>query len=139
MRHQLSWPFIVLAAILAAIPALVRAQAESIRIGKKGEIELAQPTHLGTTLLQPGHYEVQHTSVDGKHYVVVRQQDMPGRRHTVRFTGSEIARVRCQIVMLEKPARFSFAYWITGADGKATITEIRIFDEPVGHIIALRP
>lgn len=56
-----------------------------------------------------------------------------------RSTGAEIARVPCQIVTLNKPARFSFAYWTTGTDGKATITEIRIVDEPVGHIIALRP
>lgn len=139
MQHQLSWRFIALATALIVASALVRAQTESIRIGKKGEIELVQPTHFGATLLQPGHYEVQHTSIEGQHYVVVRQQNMPGRRHTVRSTGSEVARVRCQIVTLDKPARFSFAYWTTGADRKATITQIRIADEPAGHIIALEP
>ena len=139
MRHRFSRRFIVLAAVLLVAPALVRAQAESIRIGKKGEIEIVQPTRLGTTVLQPGHYEVQHTTVDGQHYVVVRQQILPTRRHTVRSSGSEVARVPCQIVMLDKPARFSFAYWTKGADGKATITEIRIAEEPAGHIIVLEP
>ncbi len=139
MQYQLSRAFIVLAAVPVAAPALVRGQTESIRIGKKGEIEIAQPTHVGVTLLQPGHYEVQHTSVDGQHYVVIRQQEPIGRRHTVRSTGAEVARVPCTIVTLNKPARFSFAYWAKGDDGTATVTEIRIVDEPAGHIIALRP
>jgi hypothetical protein len=65
---------------------------------------------------------------------------MIGRRNSgARSTGSAVARVPCQIVTLDKPAGFSFAYWVKGDDGKATITEIRIAGEPAGHIIALKP
>ena len=139
MMRQISWRAIALAAALMAVPVLVSAQSESIRIGKKGEIELTQPTRLGTTQLQPGHYEVQHAFLEGQHYVVVREQVRPTRRHGALITGDEVARVPCLVVTLDKPARSSFAYRTKGADGKATITEIRIAEEPAGHIIALQP
>lgn len=137
--HVAALLLILLGAVLVTAPMVVHAQTNSIRIGKLGEIEINQATYLGTTLLQPGHYEVQHTSAGAQHYVVVKRQELIGRRHTVRSTGPEVARVPCQIITLNSPARFSFAYWTKGSDGKPTITEIRIFDEPVGHIIALRP
>ena len=139
MRHRLSWRYITLATALIVASALVLAQSQSIRIGKKGEIELTQLTRFGTALLQAGHYEVQHAVADGQHYVVVRQQMRLSRRHTALAPGAEVARVPCRVVTLDKPARFSFAYWTTGADGKATITEIRVAEEPAGHIIALEP
>ena len=139
MRHRPSWPFIAIATALVLASALVYAQPQSIRVGKTGEIELTQETRFGTTLLQPGHYEVQHTVASGQHYVLVRQRVQMNRRHTSLVTGSEVARVPCRVVMLAKPARFSFAYWTKDADGQATITEIRIADEPAGHLIALEP
>lgn len=139
MQPKRLWGPIALLTALIFASGVMAAQSESIRIGKKGEIELAQPTRLGTTLLQPGHYEVQHAVLEGQHYVVVREQVRPTRRHGVLFTGNEVARVPCRVVTLDKPARFSFAYWAKGADGKATITEIRIAEEPAGHIIALEP
>lgn len=130
---------IALATTLVVAPALAHAQTESIRIGKKGDIEITQPTRFGTTLLPAGHYEVQHTSVDGQHYVVIKEQEPIGRRHTVRATGAEVARVPCQIVPLSKPPRSSVANWAKGEDGTPTITGIRIMNEPAGHIVALRP
>jgi len=139
MRTTLWRTLVMVVGVLLVSPGLVHAQAQSIRIGKKGEIKIVQPTYFGETLLQPGHYEVQHTSADGQHSVVIRAQEPVGRRHSVRTTGDELARIRCQVVVLEKPARSSVAYWTKGEDGKPTVTEIRIMDEPAGHIIALRP
>ena len=135
MRYTRSWRPIALLTSLIAAAVVVEAQPHSIRIGKKGQIELAQPTSLGTTLLQPGHYEVQHAVADGQHYVIVREQTRPTRRHRAFITGAEVARVPCRIVTLDKPPRFSSVYWTKGADGNATITEIRIADEPAGHIV----
>jgi hypothetical protein len=139
MQPKHLWRSIALLTALIAASVVVAARAESIRIGKKGEIELTQPTRLGTTLLQAGHYEVQHGVLDGQHYVVVRNQVLPTRRHRALITGSEVARVPCRVVTLDKPARYSFAYWTKGTDGMAAITEIRIAEEPAGHIIALAP
>jgi hypothetical protein len=88
-------------------PVLAHAKTESIRIGKTGDVEITQSTRFGDTLLPAGHYEVQHASLDGQHYVVIKAQAPIGRRHSVRTTGDEVARVRCQVVVLEKPARSS--------------------------------
>lgn len=137
MQHRRAGRFATLSMI--ATTMLASAQTEGVRIGKAGAIDLGQPTRFGTTLLQPGHYEVQHTVVADRHYVVVRQQVPMNRRDTALTAGPEVARVPCRVVLLDKPARFSFAYWTTGADGNATITEIRIADEPAGHVIALQP
>ena len=52
MQPRLSWRFIALATALITTSTLASAQSRSIRIGKTGEIELTQPTWLGTTLLQ---------------------------------------------------------------------------------------
>lgn len=139
MQPKRLWRPIALLTALIAASVVVAAQSESIRIGKKGEIELTQPTRLGTTLLQPGHYEVQHAVFDGQHHVVVRGQVLPTRRHRAPITGSEVARVPCRIVTLDKLPRSSVAYWTKGTDGMAAITEIRIAEEPAGHIIALQP
>lgn len=98
--RQISWKATALAVLLMATPTLVSAQPESIRIGKKGEIELNQPTRVGTALLKTGHYEVQHAVVEGQHYVVFREQMRPSRRHTTLVTGPEVARIPCQVLTL---------------------------------------
>ena len=139
MRSRCSWRLVALATALIIAPPVALAQTKSIPIGKKGNIQLVQPTYVGDTLLAAGHYEVQHATVDGKDYLVVRRQIQPTRRHRAFVAGDEVARVPCQIVTLDKPPRFTIAYWTPGADGKATITEVRIAEEPAGHIVALAP
>lgn len=124
--------------VVLALAASAEAQSQTIRIGNKGEIELRQPTRIGATLLPPGHYEVQHAVVEGTHYVIVREQEQPTRRHGALVTGNEVARVACEVITLEKPARFSFAYWKRGEDGVATVTEVRVADEPAGHLVVLK-
>jgi hypothetical protein len=57
MPRQISWSALVLATALVVVPVMVSAQPESLRIGKKGEIELTQSTRFGPTLLKPGHDE----------------------------------------------------------------------------------
>ena len=139
MRSRCSWRIMTLAtAVMMALP-VAAAQTKSVPIGKKGNIQLVQPTYLGTTLLPSGHYEVQHATVDGQDYLVVREQIRLTRRHRALVTAGEVARVPCRIVILDRPARVSFASWTTGADGKPTITEVRIAEEPAGHIVALAP
>ena len=141
MRTQRPWLFAALAALVALIPALAAAQPEYTTIGKKGDLDLGRASHFGTTLLQPGRYQVQHVTVDGQDYVVVRQQEKldVGRHARVYETGAEVARVPCQIVPLDKSARRTVARWTKEADGTVTITEIRIMDESAGHLIAVQP
>ena len=67
MSNRPPWLFAALTAALILAPMLASAQPGHTPIGKKGEIELDRPTHIGATLLQPGHYQVQHKIVDGQH------------------------------------------------------------------------
>ena len=141
MLTQRPWLFGALAALMALAPALAAAQPHHTTIGKKGDLELGRATHFGATLLQPGRYQVQHVTVDGQDYVVVRQQERldVGRHARVYQTGAEVARVQCQIVPLDKSAWRTEARWTKEADGTVTITEIRIADESAGHLIAVQP
>jgi hypothetical protein len=128
--------FAVAALIVSA--AFVASAAERTSIGKKGEIELVRPTRLGATLLQPGHYQVQHKIVEGQHYVIVRQLEV-GRDGIVRDTGREAARVPCRIVTLDAPPQSTELYWTKEADGTGTATQIRVRGEGAGHVIAFEP
>ena len=141
MRTQRPWLFGALAALIALAPAPAAAQSHHATIGKKGDLELGRAAHFGATLLQPGRYQVQHVTVDGQDYLVVRQQEKldVGRHARVYQTGAEVARVPCQIVPLDKSAWRTQARWTKEADGTVTITEIRITDERSGHLIGVRP
>jgi hypothetical protein len=140
MGHN-SWQLVavVVTLLAAAVSANAQDEREGTRIGKKGEIQLTQPTYFATVLLPAGHYEVQHATVNGANYLIVREQTQPTRRHSVLATGAEVARIPCRIVALDKPARFSFAYWTKAADGKPTVTQVHIADEAAGHLVTLEP
>jgi hypothetical protein len=42
---------------------------QALKVGKKGEITLSQPTKVGDTVLQPDTYVVQHRTSGGEHFV----------------------------------------------------------------------
>ncbi len=123
------------------------AQTASLPIGKNGDVELTEPTGLGSTVLQPGHYRFKHAMQDGQHYLVVsRQQTVmsgPGgsrtNRHYGAGKGTEIARVPCQLVQLDAKVKATELRTRKEADGSQVITQIRTQGEGVGHLLALEP
>ena len=141
MSNRPPWLFAALTAALILAPTLASAQPGHTPIGKKGEIELDRPTHIGATLLQPGHYQVQHKMVDGQHALIVRQQETTyvGRDHRAGTTGPEVARIPCRIVTFDSSATLTAVYWTKEADGSATVAQIRIMGEGAGHIVAIEP
>ena len=134
--HQHFWLSLVAALFVSA--SFTAIAAERIGIGKKGEIELVRSTHLGATLLPEGHYQVQHQMVEGKHYVIVRHQEL-GQDRVLRDTGHEAARVPCRIVTIETAPEVTELYWTKNPDGTGTATQIRIQGEGVGHVVVLEP
>ena len=118
------------------------AQSASIPIGKNGDVELTQPSTLGTTVLKPGHYRLKHAMQDGQHFLVVSRQQMRalrGGQHFAMGGGTEIARVVCQVVPLDAKVKDTALYTCTQPDGSHVITQIRIRGEGAGHLVALEP
>jgi hypothetical protein len=137
MQGQI-YRIVVAVAVLASFAGVVTSAAERTSIGKKGSVEFVRPTHIGATLLQPGHYQVQHKIVEEQHYLVVRLEEVGGDG-LVRGASREVARVACRILTVETPPKLTELYWTKEADGTGTVTQIRIEGEGTGHVIAIEP
>ena len=126
---------------LASLGVVAAAQTSAIPIGKNGDVELAQPTTLGTTVLKSGHYRFKHVTQDGQDYLVVSQQETmrKQRMHYGTGSGTEVARVVCQIVPLDAKVKDTSLYMRNQPDGSRVVTQIRIRGERAGHLIALEP
>lgn len=132
----------VVFAVLALVAPLAFAQ-DTVALGKKGEVEFTRDTRVGSTLLKPGHYQFQHQSIDGQHFLVVRSQrtvqNRPAGRHYAGATGDEVARVACRLVAADKKQALTALYLVNEADGNTRVTRINIRGEKEGHIITLEP
>jgi hypothetical protein len=59
----------VIFAIVVAVGTIAYAQTDPVKVGKTGDIILAQETSVGDTVLPPGDYEVRHRKSGGGHFV----------------------------------------------------------------------
>lgn len=117
------------------------AQPAPVAIGKNGDVELTQPTRVGTMTLEPGHYRLQHQMQDGAHFLVIkrRAERQTGSMHEATGPGEEVARVACEVVALNAKVKETSLYLRREPDGTSVITQIRIRGERGGHVIALEP
>ena len=118
------------------------AQTSSIPIGKNGDVELTEPTSLGTTVLKPGHYRFKYATEDNRHFLVVSQQQtqsLRGGQHYATGGGPEVARVACEVVKLDAKVKNTELHTRKQADGSRVITQIRIRGEGAGHLLGLEP
>lgn len=134
---------LVVFAVLVLAAPLAFAQ-DTVAIGKKGEVELRGEARIGTTILKPGHYQFQHQSIDGQHYLVVRVQSTvrsSGGTHYAGAAGDEVARVPCRLVPTPTDRKIAQTalYTKKETDGIVRITQINIRGEKEGHVIALEP
>ena len=132
-------PASIFALTLASLGVVAAAQTAAIPIGKNGDVELAQPTALGTTVLKPGHYRFKHVTQDGQDYLVVSQQEATRkiRTHYGTGPGTEVARVVCQVVPLDGKVKDTALYTRNQPDGSRVVTQIRIRGERADHLVAL--
>lgn len=135
---------LTVAAVLTFVTPLAFAQ-DTVAIGKKGEVQFSRETRIGSTLLKPGHYQFQHQSNDGQHYLVIRErQPFPsgGGTHVVGGGGGrELAWVPCRVVSTGTGdrTRATMLYWKADPDGVQRITRINIIGETESHVITLEP
>ena len=141
--HRISRVSITALALAVLGIGSAAAQNASIPIGKNGDVELTNPTSVGTTALKPGHYRFKHVTENGADYLVVSQQQTQragrGSDHYATGAGTEVARVVCQVVPLDKKVKDTALYTRTQPDGSRVVTQIRIRGEGAGHLVALEP
>ena len=139
--HQISRVSIIALALAVVGIGSAAAQHTSIPIGKNGDVELTDPTSVGTTALKPGHYRFKHVTENGADYLVVSQQQTQRTRsqHYATGAGTEVARVACQVVPLDKKVKDTALYTRTQPDGSRVVTQIRIRGEGAGRLVALEP
>ena len=131
----------VITLAFVALGAGAAAQTAPIPIGKNGDVELTEPTNLGTAVLKPGHYRFKYATQDGQHFLVVshQQTQRSGNQHYGMGGGTEVARVPCDVVQLDKKVRATELYTRKQSDGSRVITQIRIRGEGAGHLLGLEP
>lgn len=131
----------LLAMLLLIAPSLAAAAPEPVPIGKNGDVELSKPARIGDVTLQPGFYRLQHQEQDGNHVLVVKQRtaERRGRQSYGVGPGTEIARVPCQVVPLDKKTSGTELHLRNEPDGSTAITQIRIRGERSSHVLALEP
>jgi hypothetical protein len=105
----------------------------TLKVGKKGEITLTQPTKVGDTLLQPDTYVIQHRTSGDKHFVrfvELKQAEFSGGETKFTYTEPDNAgEVKCRI----EPAGATAKATTVSISG-ARITKVTIKGEDVVHI-----
>lgn len=136
--HQIAVGFL---AAVVLIPALASPQGKALALGKNGDFELTAVASIGPTTLQPGHYRLQYSEQDGRHYLIVKarkEERRGGRRYGVG-SGTEVARVDCVLIPLGQKSSDTRLFVKTDPDGTSRITQVRIQGEAAAHVIALEP
>ena len=126
---------------LFLVASLAAAQGTPIAIGKNGDVELTKPARIGTTRLEPGFYRLQHQMQNDEHFLVVkaRRKEWRGSRMEATGSGTEVARVPCQVVPQDSKGKGTRLHVRAEADGSDTITQIWIRGERGGHVVTLQP
>ena len=126
----------------ASASALPGQKDTTLKVGKKGEITLTQPTKVGDTTLQPGTYVVQHRVSGNDHFVRfmelkkltelnVAPESMGWYTYTQENNAGEI---KCQV----KPAAGTIeatTVTVKSDGGSPRITQVAIKGENVLHVV----
>ncbi len=104
----------------------------SLKVGKKGEITLAQQTKAGDQLLKPGTYLVQHRVSGSDHFVrFVELKRANTRFHP--YTERNAGEIKCRVEPAAAPIKKTMVF-IAHEDGGDRITQVVIKGEDVVHV-----
>jgi hypothetical protein len=118
--------FVAAFAVLAvvALPGVAAAQGHAEKSAKT-DLHVSEPIVVGATTLKTGDYTFQCLEIEGKHYLVVKEDG-----------GGEVARVPCEPETLTGKIALS-DFRSTMKDGKRYLTAVRIKGETVAHRVVL--
>jgi hypothetical protein len=127
--------------LLWAVTASAAAQQKehAYKVGKKGDISLAQPTKVGDKTLEPGTYLVQHRVSHGDHFVRLIELKQVGAQSTDAgyYTYTErdkVGEVKCRLEPAAGPIKETTVYTVTDG-GVQRVTKIAIKGEDVLHVL----
>ena len=105
-------------------------------IGKKGTIHFNVPVKAGTTVLEPGMYQLQHAVEGGDHFVTFKQVGMPaGYRHGNTPVAKEAAaRINCRVEPVEKKIGNTKITLRTNASCEKEVAEVQVAGEAFKHL-----
>lgn len=124
---------------VAAIAAASNHKEHGIKVGKRGEIALAQATKVGNRILEPGTYVVQHRESHGDHFV--RFLELKLLDYSMADTGSNdtytaednVGEIKCRVEPETERIKQTTVYMVT-EDGTKRITKVAIRGEDVVHV-----
>jgi hypothetical protein len=108
----------------------------SLKVGKKGEITLTQPTKVGETVLQPDTYVVQHRTSGGEHFVrftnMKEFEQFTSEGNETYTAANNAGEIKCRMEPAGGKAK-STTVSILAEDGGDRITKVTIKGEDVLH------
>lgn len=112
-------------------------EEQALKVGKRGEITLTQPTQVANQLLQPATYIVQHRDSGTDHFVrflkVEKVEDYSNERRA--YTELDNAgEIKCRMEPTSTEVRETTAYIVT-ANGVSRITKVAIKGEKAVHVL----
>ena len=121
---------------LLSFAVLAQMSHSKLEVGKKGEIELKQPTKIGNATLEPATYVVQHRVISDRHYVRFQKMElneMGGLNLEPTFEPTDAGVYACKIE--PAPSKFKTTTVLLDHDAQgARITGVEIKGENVVHI-----
>jgi hypothetical protein len=129
---------LAVSSLLAASPAVTAQGATpDVTIGKKGEIHFNVPVKAGSTLLQPGMYQLQHAVEGQDHVITFKAVTMPaGYRHSNTPVAKEpSASVKCRVEALDTKVTKTSITLRTNAAGEKEVAEVRVAGESFKHLL----
>lgn len=118
--------------------AMAQEKEQVLKVGKKGDIHISEPTAVGDVMLKPGHYQLQHRVENGEHYVDFTELKHVGQRQEHYANSGVIGAAhpggaKCKLEPLAKKTDETKIY-IDTSSGQRRITRIEIGGENVAHL-----
>lgn len=125
---------------LAAVAAPPQTE-HALKVGKKGEITLTQPTKVGDKILQPDTYVVQHRVSGNDHFVrfielkqlEAHAGEIGEQAHYTYTEADKAGELKCKVESAAAPVKQTTVYTTTEG-GMPRITKVAIKGEGVWHV-----
>lgn len=115
--------------------------AQDGRSGKRTDVVLTRPTRVAGSVLEPGRYTIGMQTEGASHFLVVQARDerRGGRDRVGVDSGTEAARVPCELVDTDSKVSSTTILLRPEADGTQTLTGVAVKGEHGKHVIAAPP